>query len=260
MKDITIKEAHDILLEIAKSFAQICDENNIPYYMLGGTMLGAIRHNGFIPWDDDMDFGVPRKYYDKLSEILENNLPSRYKCCTYRNGREVSVIMKIDDERTIISDIHNGHDYKIPIGLNIDIFPLDYCGPNDNIWKKINFLRTIINSKYAKNSKWTFKRKLLNCIVKILVPFSRASLNEKIESLLKNMPECPYMSNMFGAWGVKECIPLEWYGNRKKFKFENVEFCGIEEYDKYLTQLYGNYMIPPEGDKHVHLNGVYWKD
>ena len=81
MRPIDIEEAHHILLDIAKAFTKVCDENNIPYYMLGGTMLGAVRHKGFIPWDDDMDFGVPREYYDLLINVLEKELPSPYRCC-----------------------------------------------------------------------------------------------------------------------------------------------------------------------------------
>ena len=66
MKSLNIEEVHDVLLNIAKAFITICDNNNIPYYMGYGTLLGAIRHKGFIPWDDDMDFCVPRPYYQKL--------------------------------------------------------------------------------------------------------------------------------------------------------------------------------------------------
>ena len=79
MKRIGIDEIHARVLAIAKEFDKICTRHQIPYYMLGGTMLGAIRHKGFIPWDDDMDFGVPIAYYDQLEEILKEELPSNYR-------------------------------------------------------------------------------------------------------------------------------------------------------------------------------------
>ena len=106
MRQITdISEVHQILLGIAKEFDRICRENDIPYYMLGGTMLGAVRHKGFIPWDDDMDFGVPRPYYDRLVSVLESELLHPYRCCTYRNNQGVfAPFVKIDDYRTLADD------------------------------------------------------------------------------------------------------------------------------------------------------------
>ena len=74
-----VEELHKILLDIAKDFHQVCVDHNIPYYMLGGTMLGAVRHKGFIPWDDDMDFGVERKYLEKLEKIYAEKVNSPYK-------------------------------------------------------------------------------------------------------------------------------------------------------------------------------------
>ena len=78
MEKIEVKECHKYLLQISKVFHEICARHNIPYYMIGGTMLGAIRHHGFIPWDDDMDFGVPREHYSGLMGILDKELPSEY--------------------------------------------------------------------------------------------------------------------------------------------------------------------------------------
>ena len=75
MKKMTLDEIHLTLLDIAKEFDRICVKHNIPYYMIGGTMLGAVRHKGFIPWDDDMDFGVPVEYYEELQRILDKELP-----------------------------------------------------------------------------------------------------------------------------------------------------------------------------------------
>lgn len=259
MKCIDIKEAHTILLGIAKAFAKVCEENAIPYYMLGGTMLGAIRHQGFIPWDDDMDFGVPRNYYNKLIDCLENQLPSQYRCCTYKNGLTPSIIMKIDESRTIINDQFIEDNYRGSIGLNIDIFPLDYCSPKDKVLKKEKILTYIYRAKYAKNQGWSKMRKFLNSILGKMIPWSIFEINNKKEMLLQNLKPGPYLSNVFGAWGEKECIPVEWYGDGVMFKFEDTEFCGIKEYDRYLHQLYGEYMSPPKGDKHVHLEGVYWK-
>ena len=86
LKKITLAECHKELLHIATAFDQICQKHHIPYYMLGGTMLGAIRHNGFIPWDDDMDFGIPRPYFAQFITLAEQELPPKYKLITSKNS------------------------------------------------------------------------------------------------------------------------------------------------------------------------------
>ena len=86
LKKITLAECHKELLHIATAFDQICQKHHIPYYMLGGTILGAIRHNGFIPWDDDMDFGIPRPYFNQFIALAEQELPPKYKLITSKNS------------------------------------------------------------------------------------------------------------------------------------------------------------------------------
>lgn len=83
MKNIDIHENHSLLLNLAVAVADIAKKHNIPFFMVGGTMLGAIRHKGFIPWDDDMDFGVTYDHYFKFIDILRHELPERYRCLTY---------------------------------------------------------------------------------------------------------------------------------------------------------------------------------
>ena len=84
-KTISLPECHSILLNIATAFHNICVAHNIPYYMLGGPQLGAVRHRGMIPWDDDMDFGVPREYFEQLKQILSTELQSSYNVISIDN-------------------------------------------------------------------------------------------------------------------------------------------------------------------------------
>ena len=121
MNRISIEVVHQHVLGIAKEFDQICSENHIPYYMIGGTMLGAIRHRGFIPWDDDMDFGVPIEYYVLLEGVLSKELPYPYRCCTYKNHPGVlHNFMKIEDQSTCIDDKAMNLPVEQKLGLNID--------------------------------------------------------------------------------------------------------------------------------------------
>ena len=262
MKPIeNISEVHQILLNIAKEFTKVCKKNDIPYYMLGGTMLGAVRHKGFIPWDDDMDFGVPRPYYDKLVTALERDLPSPYRCCTYKNHTGVfALILKIDDCRTVADDPRVRLPLNKKIGVNIDVFPLDYCTPNDKIIKDIHRMIIVYRTIYVGNASRSIWKNAIKTILSTIWPISRTMMLDQIHTKLSRVKKGPMLANVFGAWHEKECIPVEWYGDSVVYPFEDTEFYGIKDYDKYLKQLYGDYMIPPQGDKHIHLNNIYWKD
>ena len=120
--DIDVVELHSRLLNMAKSFHKFCQENGLNYYILGGTCLGARRHKGFIPWDDDMDIGMPRKDYEKLIE-LQTSLPYYLELRYYENtpNSPMHFIKLIDNRRTLIEPRYN--DYVE--GLYIAIFTLD---------------------------------------------------------------------------------------------------------------------------------------
>lgn len=259
IKDIS--EVHQILLNIAIEFDKICKKNDIPYYMLGGTMLGAVRHKGFIPWDDDMDFGVPRPYYDKLVAALERDLPNHYRCCTYKNNPGVNAaILKIDDCRTVADDPRVRLPLDKQIGLNIDIFPLDYCKADDKNLKEILWMKKIFRTVYVGNASRSVWKNIIKIILSSIWPISKVEMLDRIHKKLSELENGPILANMFGVWREKEYIPVEWYGEKVAYTFEDTEFYGIKDFDKYLTKLYGDYMTPPKGDKHIHLDNIYWRD
>ena len=180
MKKIDIKECHKLLLGIAKEFDKICTKHNIPYYMLGGTMLGAIRHKGFIPWDDDMDFGVPNEHYNKLIDILEQELPERYKCFTYKNCESVkSPFAKISDTATRINDPRIKLPLEKQIGINIDIFPLYRCEPNDKKIKNIHIVGKVAQVLFIEQPTKNYIKSLIKKTLRILCPISNRYLINK---------------------------------------------------------------------------------
>lgn len=256
-----IEIIHTILLEIAKKFHSICVNNKIPYYMLGGTMLGAIRHKGFIPWDDDMDFGVPRPYYNKLLEILEKDLKYPYRCCTYKNNQGVfAAFIKIDDCRTVVNDPRVRLPINQQIGINIDVFPLDYCQKDDRILKKIHRMLFIYQTIYVGNSFGSVWKNTIKTILSSICPISRIKMLDLIHQELSKMNHGEILTNVFGVWKERECVPFEWYGEGVMYPFANTKFYGLKEFDKYLSQLYGDYHTPPKGDKHIHFNNIYWRE
>lgn len=260
MKKIDLCECHKLLLGIAKEFDKICTKHNIPYYMLGGTMLGAIRHKGFIPWDDDMDFGVPRQYYAKLIPLLDKELPERYKCYTYLNNKAVkSPFVKIADTRTRINDPRIDLPIEEQIGLNIDIFPLDYCEPNNKKINKIYRIERFRQIVYINPPVKSFFKSFVKSCLRLICPLSNKSLIEKSIGIASNLEYGKYLGNIFGRWKIKEIVPSEWYGISVRYQFEDIKLCGIKEYDKYLKHLYKDYMeLPPEGNRFCHTSEMYY--
>ena len=259
MRKIDINECHELLLEIAKEFDRICTKYGIPYYMLGGTMLGAIRHKGFIPWDDDMDFGVPRPYYQELINILEKELPYPYKCYTYENNEAVkSPFMKIANSNTVIDDPRIKLPIERQIGLNIDIFPLDYCDKDDKMIKRIHIWGRISQLVYIESTQNNCFKSTIKLILRLLFPIKHITILRKINILACSLEKGKYLANIFGRWKSKEIIPLEWYGEGERYNYENISLCGIKKYDEYLSQMYGDYMkLPPINMREAHVDNVY---
>lgn len=258
---IDIEDVHQRILNIAEAFDKICSEHDIPYYMLGGTMLGAIRHKGFIPWDDDMDFGVPYEHYNKLISILEQELPQGMRCCTFENCKAVVYpFMKIEDTGTCIDDPRVNLPIEEKLGINIDIFPLVACekyGKDAAHARKLLRLQTLLFVDSIDGGKM---KTLLKRVLHKITPFGKQYLPKKMISLLSVMKDGGDIANIFGRWGIKESVDKEWYGNNVRYDFENLKLCGFKEYDKYLTQMYGDYMqLPPESQRVAHVNNVYLK-
>lgn len=263
MRKITsIKEVHSILISIAKEFHNICVRHNIPYYMLGGTMLGAVRHKGFIPWDDDMDFGIPREYYEQFTKYAIKELPEPYRIQTLDNSNYIIYgFNKITNTRTIISEFHKSNTNE-KIGINIDIFPLDKIDCRIGLFSRYWFFRKLIKLQGilfidAKN-KSTLKKCMIYPLKSILT-FKKNTIPSLInKQIYHNKSKGNKIANIYGAWGVKEIINSEIMGTPQLYKFEDTELYGVADYDKYLKSLYNNYMqIPPENKRRIHSQDFY---
>lgn len=267
MKRITdIKEVHTILLDIAKEFHNICARHNIPYYMLGGTMLGAVRHKGFIPWDDDMDFGIPRNYYKIFRKVCRTELSQYYKFIDYDNSDYAILgIGKIFDTRTELREKFSV-DTDEKIGVYIDIFPLDITNSRTNIFsfnKRMRCLFKLQKLLCVNINDRTFSMKTLSRLIKWILPINKDTILKHIESSclrrkLDNKDDMFF--NIFGAWGMKELIPKKYFGKPTLYQFEDIEFYGVEDYDQYLKCLYRDYMKLPPKEKQAptHTANITW--
>lgn len=259
MKNIEIRELQLKLLEIMNDFHNVCEKHGIKYFMIGGTMLGAVRHKGFIPWDDDMDVGIPREDYEKLLKLPKSEWPSNIIIKTVHNSTDlISPYSKIMDKNTTLVEDRLG---GIIEGIYIDIFPLDGAG---NSWKcaKIRYWSTYWKLGLLYNNQDHGEKK--NILRRLVQRYARSRNVTKLYlSLQKSMTKINYdessiIGNYAGAWGLKEFMRKSIMENPQLYKFENLELYGVNDPNSYLTSLYGDYMKLPVLEKRKsHHNFLY---
>lgn len=253
---------HKIELDILKDFLKISKKHSLKYYMLGGTMLGAIRHKGFIPWDDDIDIGMPRDDYEKFLEIANKELPKRLKIINYRTDPHYHYyITRILDTKTKLVE-ERIQDENRNTHVCIDVFPID-GSPNNFFLRKIYYFRVLYHRAlmslcYKDSIDRKRHRKLPEKVLlwimekipveKITTPYKQKC---KIDKLLRsqNVEKSKYIGNIMGAYRTREMVPKKWYGEGKYYEFENLSLCGLYEYHEYLTYTYGDYMKLPSNHK-----------
>lgn len=261
-----IEQLHQADLEIVKEVVALCDRHNLMYYMLGGSMLGAIRHKGFIPWDDDIDLGMPRKDYERFLELAPQELSSHLKIVNYKTDPTYHwYITRVLDTDTKVMERVFESEGKYT-NLSIDIFPLDGT-PNNKILRKLYNFRVMAHRAMAslhykdvivtKNRNWK-DAILLWFMLKLPTQkmFNHHKELDKCDRLLKKYPmdKSLYTGNMMGAYRTRELVPTSWYGDSSYYEFEGIKLRGIKEYDLYLKQLYGDYMqLPPEDKRRIHF-------
>lgn len=259
MQRIGLSEIHQHLLGLAKEFDRVCTKNSIPYYMAYGTMLGAVRHKGFIPWDDDMDFVVPIEYYQQLLKCLDRDLTEPYRCCTHKNCKAViHCYAKIEDTSTILDDAAFNVPLEDKTGINIDIFPLNRFDCIDTRIKRVHRYIYLLGGAFSNSKlhKSTFN-KLRKKILRLLLGGKPIYLQNKIERISYSLTKGEKLGSIFDNPNI-DPIPEYWYGKGKRYIFENLTLVGPEDYDKYLTHMYGDYMTPPPNNKRVaHAENVY---
>ena len=263
MNCLSIEDIRSILLGIAEKFHLICEKNGIPYYMLGGTMLGAVRHKGFIPWDDDMDFGIPRPFFHKFVALCEKVLEPPLNLISYHNS-DYAVLgyYKIEDTSTVIEEHfktgNNGN-----LGVNIDIFPLDYANENKCFFSMNSFYRKLFKLQkllFVDHTNRRQPQKALAIVAKSLLPLSKSTIPDFINNALseRNPEDYTMLCNFLGAWGLKELIPLSVFGEPILYDFEDTQFYGVQNNDEYLKRLYNDYMLlPPEDKRGPHQVHAY---
>ena len=260
-----------IEIDILKEVVKICNEENITYYISGGTFLGAVRHKGFIPWDDDIDIAMPRKDYEKFREIANKKLPEGYIYRNFKDDEEIKTCfsrvengkVKVRDTSALKEDIRNAW---------IDIFPLDGM-PKSKIKffirkYKLLYLRMML--QYSQFSKIVnqdlpnrpLHEKILIGVGKV-IPFEKFLNTRKYmykidKELQKDQKNSTYIMNFLGIYKFKSVMNKdEIYAEGALYDFEGMKLNAPKDYDTYLTQIYGNYMaIPKKEHQNKHHTEV----
>lgn len=272
------------ICEIAKVFDAFCSEHNLQYFGIGGTAIGALRHKGIIPWDDDIDFVMPRPDYERFLQ-LANRLMPKYEVFTHRNTPKYHLTMaKMCDANTSYISSFRQH---VVLGAFIDIFPLDGC-PGNTTEKREEFFNNYMKIRHAGEAIGNYYsfRDLFGCIVKKDWTGAHHQLRSHWYHLLgkKNdifmkcddiLMATPYETSdyiaYFSTWRSAKIIsPKKWFDDYFYTPFEDFQIRLPKGIHEYLKQLFGDYMTPPpqsviDQDDHgyTYLNldkRVSWKE
>lgn len=270
-KLLSLEEIKKIEFEILKHFKEFCETEHIRFFLSNGTLLGAIKYGGFIPWDDDIDVFVPREDYNRLIQCYKDS----EKYCLYsfeRNSKFYYPFAKLCDSTTIKEEknINNG----VLLGLDIDIFPLDVWPNSETKRKKMlkSIQKSIRGLTYAKlrfNKGKTFFRSLVKNILIALYKVMGAKFF--IRQIVKKVREARTMekSNFVGCvswpiYGEREIVSQDIFSNYIEVEFNGVKFPAPVGYAKYLKSLYGAYEndLPKEKQKthHNYKAYSYWEN
>jgi lipopolysaccharide cholinephosphotransferase len=257
-------------LGILKEVHEFCQKHHLKYSLAYGTMLGAVRHKGFIPWDDDIDIIMPRRDYDVLIssfnsethiqnlQLISHDIDSRY----YLPFAKV-VNRDTDVKENVNSNFH--------IGIFVDVFALDNMSDDEvkgaDLYRQVKRygnLLTMKNLVRDKNRSWSKNLliRLFHCCLSVI---PRTMIIRHIDKLIRKYAGptmTQYVGNIYpGNYGKKEIMPSSWWDNVMEVDFEEYKFNVSKEYHKILSNLYGNYMqLPPENKRVTHHGfKAFWK-
>lgn len=262
MKIVTFREMQEAELQILDELDGICKKTGLRYSLVGGSLLGAVRHKGFIPWDDDVDVGMPRPDYLKLIDIFED-------CCSCKNlflqtgaehGGEERPFLKICDRNiTIKSDLVRSAEY-----LGIDIFPIDGLSDDEAQRKKdlsrAQRLRRIIVHSGADLSSLEKWKGIKSFFVKLFHMYAKLYGKERATRELIALSQSYEFEHQefcgiiaWATYGKGEGYPKSGFDNMAELEFERRSYPAINCWDYYLRNLYGDYMqLPPESQRKTH--------
>ena len=262
-KPIPLSELKRLQLSILDDIDGFCSQNGIRYYLAHGTLLGAIRHDGYIPWDDDIDIWMPRPDYDRFMGSFKSERAPWLRPIDFKHDPAYRLPFgKVHDIRTVMDEeLYDENGY----GVFVDIFPLDGFSGTHQI-NKGRFLRTLLN---VKRSRWSparsFAKNIAMSVARLLLFW--LSVGAVLRKLDSNAREKPYdgAESVIVATIVdidKAVFPAAAFSSSSRHVFEGRFLPVPIDWDAILRALFGDYMTPPPPDKRTstHLSTAYWRE
>lgn len=268
MKEIDVDELKKIQIGILDFIDGFCSSHEIKYYLTGGTLIGAIRHKGYIPWDDDIDICMMREDYDKFIELLREANNPTYKVYSHTFLKDYPApYAKVINNNTVL--IENTV-FPYAMGVFIDVFPLDTIPLSKKLQKRLyNKFNMYYGMLQMKQIKWNTRRKLVK---NLFIEFSRLILKLIPISYIVNKMhnnaiqykdmDSPLCGDVVWGYGIREITKREFFENTILAEFEGKKYSIPQGYDMFLKGLYGDYMQLPPVEKRRSTHGfkAYWKD
>ena len=261
-----LKLLQEIELENLRMLMEICEKNHLRYYLIGGSLLGAMRHRGFIPWDDDIDVGLPRPDYNRFVQIAKDYLPAHMDIRTMTSDPNYKCYFTrlINNKKKIYWD--HGQ-YTAVIGVWMDVFPLDGL-PENRLLRKLQVFRVKLAKalyKFTQIDYVSTNRTNRPLSERVLIRFAQLTrigrlMNadrrlQKLDRALQryDYDTCAYAWNFSGCYGKREIVPHIQLGGSRTAQFEGMQVSIPEAAEDYLTSIYGDYMkLPPEDQRRSH--------
>ena len=254
MENSSLKDLQNCELDILKRFINVCDKLNLNYFLIGGSLIGAVRHKGFIPWDDDIDVCMLRSYYEIFLKEAQNYLDKKYFLQTYLTDENYSnCFAKIRNSETTFLE-KSVSDRDMNHGVYIDIFPIDNYYRYNKL--KVKLIQYSLYYDYYKKSNNKIKV-IFNELAKVIYGNkSKKELCIRLDKIYTkhNNKKSKYVINYSGAWGVKrERHLISDFLGYEKVKFGNIQVKIPKGYYQILKDSYGDYMkLPPKEQQVSH--------
>ena len=240
-------------------FHNYCVKEGITYYAVGGTMIGALRHKGFIPWDDDIDIAIPRKEYDRLIRNFNGVIDGYLLESPYSgNSDYLYTSAKLYDTNTTLIEKQRTPCKR---GVYLDIFPLDGLGDSleesRQMYKKFDRKNMFLMTRICvvRNDRNWYKNAsifLARLIPSLFINEKKLSISIDKMAAEINRESSVYVANMMGSYRFREIVLREYFGKPTLYQFENIEIYGPEKYDEYLSAIYGDWRkLPPEDKRYT---------
>ena len=262
MIELSLYDIQRIELGLLQQFDEICRNNHLRYSLGGGTLLGAIRHHGFIPWDDDVDVMMPRPDYDTFIAYCRTH-ETPFDVIDYESTPGYyGLFAKISARDTIIKD--SVIDLDCQMGVSIDVFPLDGLGNTYNSavknYRKTEWNRELLNAaawkKYTRSKTHGLVYEPIRFCLFLLSRFAKPKkIIEKIDRINRSISfdQSSFAGCVCGSYRLREVMEQKAFAEYITIEFENCQFQAIKAYDAYLTKHYNNYMeLPPEEKRQTH--------